>query len=195
MREIDPRARELRKQYDDKVDAVVRLNSTKIAKARFAVQGTSSYPDATFTLRLSYGTIKGYKQKGEFIAPYTTIGGAFEHAAVNGNKGDFELPESWEAAKRKLNLTTPLNFVHTSDIIGGNSGSPTVDRNGEVVGIIFDGNIQSLSWDFAYDDRQGRAVSVDSRGILEAIRTIYHANALADELVNGHQTKSMPATK
>lgn len=195
MREIDPRARELRKQYDDRVDAVVRLNSTKIAKARFAVQGTSSYPDATFTLRLSYGTIKGYEQKGKFIAPYTSIGGAFEHAAANGNKGDFELPKSWEAAKRKLNLKTPLNFVHTSDIIGGNSGSPTVDRNGEVVGIIFDGNIQSLSWDFAYDDRQGRAVSVDSRGILEAIRTIYHANPLADELVNGHQTKSMPATK
>ena len=177
------------------MDAVVRLNSTKIAKARFAVQGTSSYPDATFTLRLSYGTIKGYQQKGKFIAPYTTIGGAFEHAAANGNKGDFALPESWEAAKRKLNLKTPLDFVHTSDIIGGNSGSPTVDRNGEVVGIIFDGDIQSLSWDFAYDDRQGRAVSVDSRGIMEAIRTIYHANALADELVNGHQMKSMPAAK
>ncbi len=195
MRDIDPRARELRKQYDDKVDAVIRLNSTKIAKARFAVQGASSYPDATFTLRLSYGTIKGYEQKGKFIPPYTTIGGAFEHATANGNKNDFELPESWDAAKSKLNLATPLNFVHTSDIIGGNSGSPTVDRKGEVVGIIFDGNIQSLSWDFAYDDRQGRAVSVDSRAILEAIRKIYHANALADELVNGHQTKAAAAAK
>jgi hypothetical protein len=195
MRDIDPRARELRKQYDDKVDAVVRLNSTKIAKARFAVQGTSSYPDATFTLRLSYGTIKSYEEKGKFLAPYTNLGGAFEHAAANGNKGDFELPESWEAAKSKLNLKTPLNFVHTSDIIGGNSGSPTVDRKGEVVGIIFDGNIQSLSWDFAYDDRQGRAISVDSRSILEAIRKIYHADALADELVNGHRTTVPPAPK
>ncbi len=195
MRDIDPRARELRKQYDDKVDAVIRLNSTKIAKARFAVYGTSSYPDATFTLRLSYGTIKGYEEKGEFIAPYTTIGGAFEHAAANGNKGDFELPASWVAAKSNLNLATPLNFVHTSDIIGGNSGSPTVDRKGEVVGIIFDGNIQSLSWDFAYDDRQGRAISVDSRAILEAIRKIYHADALAEELVNGHQTKAAATTK
>ncbi len=161
MRDIDPRARELRKQYDDKVDAVLRLNSTKIAKARFAVDGANSYPDATFTLRLSYGAIKGYEQDGKNIAPYTTIGGAFEHAAENGNKGDFELPQSWVSSKSKLNLDTPLNFVHTSDIIGGNSGSPTVDRKGEVVGIIFDGNIQSLSWDFAYDDRQGRAVSVD----------------------------------
>jgi hypothetical protein len=187
MREIDPRGRELRKQWDDKVDAVIRLNSTKIAKARFAVQGTNSYPDATFTLRLSYGTIKGYEQKGVKIPPYTTMGGAYKHAAANGNKGDFALPKSWDAAKSKLNLTTPLNFVHTSDIIGGNSGSPTVDKKGEVVGIIFDGNIQSLPWDFAYDDRQGRAVSVDSRAILEAIRKVYHADALADELVNGHQ--------
>jgi hypothetical protein len=195
MRDIDPRARELRKQWDDKVDAVIRLNSTKIAKARFAIEGTNSYPDATFTLRLSYGTIKGYQEHGKQIAPYTNIGGAFEHAAANGNKGDFELPKSWDAAKSKLNLKTPLNFVHTSDIIGGNSGSPTVDRKGEVVGIIFDGNIQSLPWDFAYDDRQGRAVSVDSRAILESIRNIYHADPLADELVNGHQPKAAAATK
>jgi len=187
MRDIDPRARELRKQWDDKVETVVRLNSTKIAQARFAAQGTNSYPDATFTLRLSYGTIKGYQERKKWIAPYTTVGGAFEHAAANGNKGDFELPKSWDASKSKLNLETPLNFVHTSDIIGGNSGSPTVDKKGEVVGIIFDGNIQSLPWDFAYDDRQGRAVSVDSRAILEAIRKVYHADALADELVNGHQ--------
>jgi hypothetical protein len=189
MREVDPRAREIRKQWDDQVDAVVRLNSTRIAKARFAVDGTNSYPDATFTLRLSYGKIKGYQEHGRLIAPYTTIGGAYEHAAVHGNKGDFELPKSWDAAKSKLNLTTPLNFVHTSDIIGGNSGSPTVDKKGEVVGIIFDGNIQSLPWDFAYDERQGRAVSVDSRAILETLRKVYHADALANELVDGHKAK------
>lgn len=195
MRDLDPRARELRKQWDDKVEAVVRLNSTKIAQARFALQGTNSYPDATFTLRLSYGTISGYQAKGKKIAPYTNIGGAFEHAAANGNKGDFELPKTWVDAKNKLDLKTPLNFVHTSDIIGGNSGSPTVDKKGEVVGIIFDGNIESLPWDFAYDDRVGRAVSVDSRAILESIRKIYHANSLADELVNGHQSKAVAATK
>jgi hypothetical protein len=187
MRDIDARARQLRKQYDDQVDAVIRLNSTRIAKARFAVEGTNSYPDATFTLRLSYGTIKGYEEQGKPVAPYTTMGGAFEHAAANGNRGDFQLPQSWVDAKSKLDLKTPLNFVHTSDIIGGNSGSPTVDRKGEVVGIIFDGNIESLSWDFAYDDRQGRAVSVDSRSILESLRQIYHAAPLADELLNGHR--------
>lgn len=189
MRDIDARARDLRKQWDDKVEAVIRLNSTKIAKARFAVLGANSYPDATFTLRLSYGTIKGYEAQGKKIAPYTTIGGAFEHAAANGNKGDFALANSWVASKSKLNLKTPLNFVHTADIIGGNSGSPTVDRKGEVVGIIFDGNIESLPWDFAYDDRVGRAVSVDSRAILETIRKVYHADALAEELVSGHQAK------
>ena len=190
MREIDPRARELRKQWDDKVEAVVRLNSTRIAKARFAVLGTNTYPDATFTLRLSYGEIEGYEQHREHIPPFTTMGGAFEHAAANGNKGDFELPRTWDAAKSKLDLKTPFNYVHTSDIIGGNSGSPTINRKGEVVGIIFDGNIQSLPWDFAYDDKQGRAVSVDSRAILESLRKIYHADALADELINGHQTKT-----
>jgi hypothetical protein len=195
MRDIDPRAREVRKQWDDKVEAVIRLNSTKLAKARFAVLGASSYPDATFTLRLSYGTIKGYEEGGKHIEPYTTMGGAFEHAAANGNKGDFELPKTWDSAKSKLDLKTPLNFVHTSDIIGGNSGSPTVDRKGEVVGIIFDGNIESLPWDFAYDDKVGRAVSVDSRAILEAMRKIYNAAPLADELVSGHQPKASAATK
>jgi len=136
---------------------------------------------------------KGYEVHGKQIAPYTTMGGAFEHASANGNKGDFELPKSWDDAKSKLDLQTPLNFVHTSDIIGGNSGSPTVDRKGEVVGIIFDGNIESLPWDFAFDDRVGRSVSVDSRAILESMRKIYHAGTLADELVNGHQPKAAVA--
>jgi hypothetical protein len=193
MRDIDPRARQLRTRYDDQVDAVLRLNSTRIAKARFAVEGTHSYPDATFTLRLSYGSIKGYEEAGKPIPPYTTIDEAFQHATANGNRGDFELPQSWVDNKSKLDLKTPLNFVHTSDIIGGNSGSPTVDRKGEVVGIIFDGNIESLSWDFAYDDRQGRAISVDSRAILESLRLIYHATPLADELLNGHHTKPAPS--
>jgi hypothetical protein len=201
MRQIDPRARELRKEWDDKVDSVIRVNSTKIAKARFAVDGTNTYPDATFTLRLSYGIIKGYAEKGTrpdspamvYIRPFTTMGGAFVHAAENGNKGDFELPKTWDVAKPKLALKTPLNFVHTSDIIGGNSGSPTVDRKGEVVGIIFDGNIESLPWDFAYDDKQGRAVSVDSRAIIEALRKVYHADGLANELTTGKAGVTAPA--
>ena len=111
------------------------------------------------------------------------MGGAYEHAAEHGSKPPYQLPESWMKAKSKLDLSTPLNFVSTADIIGGNSGSPTFNKQGDVVGIIFDGNIQSLSWNFAYSDTIGRAVSVDSRGIQEALREIYGATALADELM------------
>jgi hypothetical protein len=182
MRNVDPAAREVRKRYDDQVDAVERRDGALIAKARFAQSGFDQPPDATFTLRLSYGTVKGYQENGKKIPYFTTMGGAFQHAAEHDNKPPYNLPESWEKAKSKLNLSTPLNYVSTADIIGGNSGSPTVNRNGEVVGIIFDGNIQSLVWDFLFDDRQGRAVHVDSRGIIEALRKIYGADALADEL-------------
>ncbi len=188
-RTIDPDTRGLRKQFEDEVDSVIRQNSTQIAKARFAVLGTDTYPDATFTLRLSYGVVKGYSVDGKTIAPLTNMGGAFTHAAENGNKDPFELPKSWFDAKSKLDLKTPFNFVSTADIIGGNSGSPTVNRKGEVVGIIFDGNIQSLPWDFAYEDKVGRAVSVDSRAILESMRKIYHADALANELEGKAKSK------
>jgi len=160
----------------------VRLDGTLIAKARFAQSGFSQAPDATFTLRLSYGAVKGYKENGKEIPYFTTMGGAFEHAAEHNNEPPYKLAESWINAKSKLDLKTPLNFVSTADIIGGNSGSPTVNKQGEVVGIIFDGNIESLSANFAYSEVQSRAVSVDSRGIQEALRKIYGATALADEL-------------
>jgi hypothetical protein len=204
MREIEPIARELRKRWEDQVESALHENGTLIAKARFAVEGTDIYPDATFTLRLSYGAAKGYRQGGQMIPYTTTFDGAFEHAARHGNMSPYDLPKSWLAptqqvqdsrspavqgdvfaAKPGLNLITPFNFVSTADIIGGNSGSPVVDRQGEVVGIVFDGNIQSLPWDFQYDDRQGRAIQVDSRAILESLRVIYHANALVDELMRG----------
>jgi hypothetical protein len=133
-------------------------------------------------LRLSYGAVKGYKENGKEIPYFTTMGGAFEHAAEHNNEPPYKLAESWINAKSKLDLKTPLNFVSTADIIGGNSGSPTVNKQGEVVGIIFDGNIESLSANFAYSEVQSRAVSVDSRGIQEALRKIYGATALADEL-------------
>ena len=152
-------------------------------KARFAQSGFNQPPDATFTLRLSYGAVKGYEENGKSIPFATNIGGAYEHAAEHGSQSPYNLPESWMKAKPSLNLKTPFNFVSTADIIGGNSGSPTVNKKGEVVGIIFDGNIPSLPWNFAYSDKQGRAVSVDSRGIQEALRKIYGANALADELM------------
>jgi hypothetical protein len=183
MRSIDPDARRVRKQYDDEVDAVERRDGAAIARARFEKTGFTEPPDATFTLRLSYGAVKGYAEKGKHIAYFTTIGGAFQHAAEHGNKDPYRLPDSWRKAKSKLKLYTPLNFVSTADIIGGNSGSPTINKAGEVVGIIFDGNLETLPWNFAYSDKQARAVQVDSRGIQEALRKVYGANALADELM------------
>ena len=185
MRAIDQDARDVRKEFEDKVDSVVRRDGTVIAKARFAQSGFSQPPDATFTLRLSYGVVKGYQENGKSIPFDTNMGGAFEHAAAHGSQPPYNLPESWINSKSKLDLKTPLNFVSTADIIGGNSGSPTVNKKGEVVGIIFDGNIQSLVWNFVYTDVQARAVSVDSRGIQEALRKIYGATALADELMDG----------
>lgn len=182
MRSIDPDARAIRKQYEDQVDAVVRQNTTKVAKARFAAFGSNTYPDATFTLRLAYGTVKGYEQNGKQIPWFTTMGGAYEHAAEHGNKDPYELPASWDKAKPNLDLKTPLDFVSTADIIGGNSGSPTLNRDGDVVGIVFDMNMPSLVWDFAYDDRQGRCVHTDERSIIESLRKVYHADGLADEL-------------
>ena len=182
MRKVDPEARAVRKRFDDEVDSVVRRDGASIARARFAQTGFTQPPDATFTLRLSYGTVKAYEENGKKISYFTTFGGAFQHAEEHGNKPPFNLAPSWPKTKAKLNLQTPLNYVSTADIIGGNSGSPTVNKAGEVVGIIFDGNIQSLVLDFYYDDRQARALHVDSRGIIEALRKIYGAEALANEL-------------
>ncbi len=185
MRDIDPDARQVRKQYDDKVDAAERRAGARINRTRFAHGGFNQPPDATFTLRLSYGAVKGYVENGKNIPYITTFAGGFEHAAEHDNKPPYQLPESWMKGKSSLDLATPLNYVSTADIIGGNSGSPTVNRKAEVVGIIFDGNIQSLAWNFVYDDKQARAVHVDSRGIVEALRKIYGATGLADELTGG----------
>jgi len=188
MRALDPDARAARKEYEDKVESVVRRDGATIAKARFAQSGFTQPPDATFTLRLSYGQVKGYEENGKAIPFDTNMGGAYEHAAEHSNQPPYNLPESWMKSKSTLNLKTSLNFVSTADIIGGNSGSPTVNKKGDVVGIIFDGNIQSLAWNFAYSDKQARAVSVDSRGIQEALRKIYGAAALADELMGSKAT-------
>jgi hypothetical protein len=190
MRNLDPEARKYRKQYEDQVESVERRDGATLSKIRFAELGTDTYPDATFTLRLSYGVVKGYTEDGRgSVAPagaklpyFTTFAGAFEHAAKHGNKPPYNLPESWQQNKSKIKLDTPLNAIETADIIGGNSGSPVVNKAGEVVGIIFDGNIQSLPWNFQYEDTIGRSIHVDSRGILEALRKIYGATRLADEL-------------
>jgi len=193
MRTIDPEARTYRTRYDDDVSSVERIAGGAIGRLRFARDGYNVPPDATFTLRLAYGAVRGYVEdgrgdavaKGTNVRPLTTIGGAFERAEAKGQKEPFRLPKTWLDARRSgtLNLNTPLNFSSTNDIIGGNSGSPVVNTKGEVVGIIFDGNMQSLPWRYVYDDGGlGRAVSVDSRGILEALRHIYGASRLADEL-------------
>jgi hypothetical protein len=181
---VDAEARAVRKTREDEIEGVEAANYATIAKAIFDVKGDAVYPDATFTLRLAFGVVKGYEFDGKAIPPFTTIGGAFQHAGSHGNSPPYELPPSWIKARNseKLQLDTPLNFVSTADIIGGNSGSPVVNRDNQVVGLIFDGNIQSLVLDFGYDDRQARAVSVDSRGIIESLRSIYHAERLVQEL-------------
>lgn len=179
---VDEPARQARKTYEEKVEEPQRQAYARIAKARFSVFGADVYPDATFTLRLAFGTVKGYAERGQEIPPWTTMGGTFQHAANHSNRAPFELPKSWIERKDKLDLTTPMNFVFTADIIGGNSGSPVVNRNAELVGIVFDGNLQSLVWDFAFNDKQGRAVAVCAPAIVEALRKIYDAGSLADEL-------------
>jgi len=185
MRAIDPSVRAIRKQFEDEVESSVRRYGTLIAKTRFAQTGFNQPPDATFTLRLSYGAVKGYEENGKRILFETNLAGAYQHSAEHNDHPPYKLPESWIKAKSQLDLKTPLNFVSTADIIGGNSGSPTVNKNGEVVGIIFDGNIQSLPWNFEYSDVQARAVSVDGRAIQESLRKIYGVSALADELLRG----------
>jgi hypothetical protein len=181
---VDPAARAVRKKFDDQVVEVERQAYAQISRALFQIQGTGAYPDATFTLRLSIGTVKGYEENGKAIPPWTTMGGAFEHANQHGNKFPWALPQSWHKHKSQIDPKTPYNFVSTCDIIGGNSGSPVINREAEFVGIIFDGNIQSLVGDFVFDETQNRAVSVHSASIMEALHQIYFAESLATEL--GH---------
>jgi hypothetical protein len=179
---IDPEARNLRKTYEDQVEEPLRQAYAKLAAARFAVYGTEVYPDATFTLRLAFGQVKGYMEQGKQIPPWTTFAGLYERAEEQGNVPPFQLPQRWIDRKSQLDLTTPFNFVSTADIIGGNSGSPVVNRRGELVGIIFDGNIQSLVLDFLYTEQEARAVAVHSAGILEALRKVYHADRIVQEI-------------
>lgn len=183
-RQVDPVARQLRQRYDAEVDEALKQAYAQIAQARFAVQGASTYPDATFTLRLAYGQVRGYDENGRAIAPFTTLRGMFDRAELQGHKDPFRLPERWHERRSRLQLDTPYNFVSTADIIGGNSGSPVVNRKGEIVGIIFDGNIYSLVLNYMYTDVQARAISVDTRAIIEALEKVYEASALVEELLH-----------
>jgi hypothetical protein len=176
---IDPEARAVRADMEDNVQAPLAKNSGLIAQARFKLYGPSADPDATFTLRLSYGSVKGYEQAGKTVAPFTTFAGAFDRAT---GAPPFKLPQSWIDAKPHLDLNQKLNLCTTNDIIGGNSGSPVINRNAEIVGLIFDGNIQSLGGNFGYDGAVNRAVAVDSGAIRAALDKIYHADRLVKEL-------------
>jgi hypothetical protein len=179
---IDKVYREERRWYEDTVESVEAIEGARIARAVFELDGRTRYPDATGTLRLSYGRTAGYEQLGSLVPWQTTFHGLYDRARSFGFKPPFDLPARWMAAERTFPLATPFNFVCTDDIIGGNSGSPVIDRDGRYVGLVFDGNIQSFAWEFGYTDRQARCVSVDSRAIVESLRRVYGMGGLADEL-------------
>ncbi|HEY1907036.1 MAG TPA: S46 family peptidase [Myxococcaceae bacterium] len=190
VRGLDADMRLARKNFEDQVESVVRKNSELIAKARFHLEGTSAYPDATFTARLSYGSVRGWtREDGVQVPPFTEFAGAFKRAT---GEAPFDLPASWTKAKDRLTLTTPLNLVTTNDIIGGNSGSPLINRNAQIVGLVFDGNLPSLGGDYGFDIRNNRTVAVDSRGLSEALRVIYGADRLVQEIQPPAQRTSGP---
>ncbi|MBK8916109.1 MAG: S46 family peptidase [Phycisphaerales bacterium] len=182
VRAWDAEERRLRARHEREVGSVLDAAYARIAAVRFELDGDRVYPDATGTLRFSFGPVRGYVESGRTVPPFTTYGGLLDLHAQRADDPACALPPVWSERRGKLNPQTPLNFVCTADIIGGNSGSPALSRAGEVVGVIFDGNIQSLIWDMRYTDEQARAVCVDSRGILEALRVMYDAPMLADEL-------------
>jgi V8-like Glu-specific endopeptidase len=178
-RAIEPEARKLRKQYEDQVEAPLELASEKIAKARFAVLGTSVYPDATFTLRLNWGTVGGWVENGEPVNPVTRLARLFERAT---GSEPFRIPESWMKVKDTLDVQTPFNLATNNDIVGGNSGSPLISAKGEVVGLLFDGNIHSISGSYWFDTEKNRAVAVHPAIMKEVLTKVYGANSLFAEL-------------
>lgn len=183
-RSVDEEARELRKAIEAQ-DEVKKQAHAAIAKARFKLEGDSQYPDATFTLRLAYGVVKGFQSGGVQVPSMTRIAGLYERSSEMNGKPPFDLPQRWIKKKGDLDLSVPFNFVATQDIIGGNSGSPVVNKAGEFVGIIFDGNIESLVLDFAFEEVTARAVSVHSAGILESLRNVYEVKDLVGEITTG----------
>ena len=176
---VDPDARAIRKQFEDEIEAVLKKNGELIARARFEVYGTGTYPDATFSPRLSYGQVKGFTAEGVSVTPLTRMSGLFDRAT---GEDPFVLPESWLKARSSLDLATPMNLSTTNDIIGGNSGSPVVDRQGQVSGLVFDGNIYSLGGEYGFDASVNRAVAVHSSALLEALDKVYHATRILDEI-------------
>ncbi|HBT78266.1 MAG TPA: hypothetical protein DEB39_15380, partial [Planctomycetaceae bacterium] len=180
---VDFHSRKLRTRYETDIEEPLKQAYAKLAEARFEKYGDTLYPDATFTLRLSYGAVKGYAEDdGTAVPPWTVLSGLYDRAALHTNQPPFDLTESWVRAREALDPETPFNLVSTNDIIGGNSGSPLLNTNAEVVGLIFDGNLQSLTGDMVYTDIQSRAVSVHAAIILEALRKVYGMERIAEEL-------------
>jgi hypothetical protein len=191
---VDEDARPIRRWHDEEVETLETSGAEKIASAKFELEGKSNYPDATFTLRLSYGAVKGYEENGRHIAPFTSIGGAFERAT---GRDPFKLPESWLRANqnKQVNLGTPFNLCSTNDIIGGNSGSPVFDKDRQIVGLIFDGNLQSLGGDYGFDETVNRAIAVHSAALIEALDHIYGARRIVSELKSAPGTAAGSAAK
>jgi hypothetical protein len=179
---IDPAARALRREWEARVVGPTAAAEARIAAARFAVYGDSTYPDATFSPRITYGAVAGWTERGHEVPPVTHLGGLFDRAT---GLPPFDPPQSWYAAKDRLNLDTVFDFSGTLDIIGGNSGSPTLNARGDVIGAVFDGNIHSLGGDYAYEPKMNRSVSVSAAAIQEALDKIYGRNDLVREL-NAH---------
>jgi hypothetical protein len=176
---VDADARSVRKQYEDEVEAVVDAASEKIAATRFAAMGTSAYPDATFTLRLNFGTVQGWTEAGKAVAPFTQLGTAFERST---GSDPFRMPDSWLRLRDKLDLQTPFNLSNNNDIVGGNSGSPLINAQSEIVGLMFDGNIHSIAGSYWFDTARNRAIAVHPAIMRVALTQVYAAQSLAAEL-------------
>ena len=179
VRSIDADSRALRKEFDDEVEAPIAAASARIAAARFKAFGTRIYPDATFTLRLNYGTVKGWTENGTSVEPFTYLDRAFQRAT---GSSPFKIPDSWMKVKDRLDLRTPFCFSTSNDIVGGNSGSPLIDAQGNIVGLIFDGNIDSIAGAYWFDPAKDRAIAVHPAIIREALDQVYGARALLTEL-------------
>ena len=176
---IDPEARALRERFENEVEAPLTRGEEMIADARFQIYGSDTYPDATFTLRITYGAVEGWEEKGEPVDPFTRTSRLFERTT---GQRPFMLPDSWQAARENLDPDTPFNFVATTDITGGNSGSPIVAADGDLVGLAFDGNIHSIAGDYWFDPATNRTVGVNTAIMLEALKTVYGADHLVNEL-------------
>jgi hypothetical protein len=190
-RTLDPLARALRNKYEQELESVENESYAQIMESLFARYGQSMYPDATFTLRLSVGKMAGYTENEKRIEPFTTLGGVYAHAQIKNPNESYRLPAMWLEKESMVNKEVPFNFVSTNDIIGGNSGSPVINKDGELVGVVFDGNAHTFLWNYEFNDTQARALSVHSAAIIEVLKSIYKADALLQEILTYSNKKNV----